>query len=92
MDDVALQNDSDFAGSDYLSNEGLDDVGYFPYRITNTEQTRPPKKTACRCCGENGLSWGVHNKKWRLFKHGELHNCPVNPLTQPEPATPTGEE
>jgi hypothetical protein len=39
-----------------------------------------PKLKTCRCCGEDGLEWGLFEGKWRLFKKGNIHNCKVNPL------------
>ena len=52
------------------------------------DDPNPPAFKTCRCCGTDGLEWGLHQGKWRLFKRGELHVCPVNPLKQPAAPKP----
>lgn len=38
-----------------------------------------PLKT-CRCCGEDGLSWGWYKNRWVLFDGSQVHHCPKNPI------------
>lgn len=36
----------------------------------------------CRSCGETAMTWKQVKGNWRLFKDGQLHDCPVNPLEE----------
>ncbi len=53
----------------------IDQYGYEAGTVTRAS-------VQCRCCSRDGLRWGRHEGKWRLFEDGDLHRCPVNPLPE----------
>jgi len=39
-------------------------------------------RVVCRACGTGNLNWEQVDGKWLLFYEGQLHDCPVKPLSE----------